>query len=55
MMRKYDNEPLVEPPTDGDGNILRYFTKDEPAFRAAQKLIMDKNWLKLMKIYTKFR
>lgn len=52
---KCDHEQLVEPPSDGDGNMLEYFTKDEPAFRAVQNLIMDKNWLKSMKFYTKFR
>ena len=43
MMGKRDHEPLVEPPRDGDRNILQYFAKDEPAFRAVQKLIMDRN------------
>ena len=52
MTGKCDHEPLVEPPSDGDGNILQYFAKDKPA---VQKLIMDKNWLKSMKFYTKFR
>ena len=55
MMGKCDHGPLVEPPRDGDGNILQYFAKDEPAFRAVQKLIMDRNWLKSMEFYTNFR
>ena len=55
MMGKCDREPLVEPPRDGDRNILQYFAKDEPAFKTVQKLIMDRNWLKSMKYYINFR
>ena len=51
------HEPLVEPPADGDGNILQDFTKDEQnlPLELSKKLIMDKHWLKSMKFYTTFR
>ena len=50
-----EHEPLSEPPTDVNGVVLKYFSRDEPAFRALQKLIMDRNWLKSLKYYTRFR
>ena len=31
---KCDHEPLVGPPTDGDGRELEYFTRHEAAFKA---------------------
>ena len=48
-------EPLSEPPTDMNGVVLEYFSRDKPAFRALQKLVMDRNWLKSLKYYTRFR
>ena len=50
-----EHEPLSEPPTDVNGVVLEYFSREEPAFRALQKLIMDQNWLKSLKYYTRFR
>ena len=50
-----DHEPLTGPPTSPDGKELEYFSRYEPAFKALQKLIMDKQWLKSMKYYVKFR
>ena len=50
-----EHEPLSEPPTDVNGVVLEYFSRDEPAFRALQKLVMDLNWLKSQKCYARFR
>ena len=49
------HEPLTGPPTDPDGKELEYFSCQEPAFKALQKLVFDQSWLKSMKYYTKFR
>ena len=50
-----EHEQLVGPPTDQNGKELRYFVKNEPAFKGLQKLIMDTTWLKSLKFLTKFR
>ena len=50
-----EHEALTGPPTDGDGRQLEYFSQNEPAFRALQKIVMDVRWLKSMTFYTKFR
>ena len=50
-----DHKPLTEPPTNPDGKELEYFSRYEPAFKALQKLVMDKQWLKSMKYYVRFR
>ena len=49
------HEPLTDLPTDRDGKVLEYFSKTEPAFRALQKLVLDKRWMKSLKFYVKFR
>ena len=41
-----DHEALTGPPLDSNGKELQYFVRNEPAFRALQKLVLDKNWLK---------
>ena len=41
--------------TDANGMVLEYLTREEPAFRILQKLVMDTNWLKSLKYYTRFR
>ena len=50
-----EHEPLSERPTDVNGVVLEYFSREEPTFRALQKLVMDRNWLKSLKYYTRFR
>ena len=50
-----EHQPLVGPPTDGNGHEITYFVRTEPAFQAIQKIITDKAWLKSLKAYTKFR
>ena len=49
------HEELTDLPTDQDGRELEYFSKAEPAFRALQKLILDKRWMKSLKFYVNFR
>ena len=46
------HEPLIGPATDPDGKELQYFSRQEPAFKALQKLAFDQSWLKSN---TKFR
>ena len=48
------HEPLTGPSTSRDGKVLEYFSQYEPAFKALQKLVMDKQWLKSMKYYVRF-
>ena len=36
-----EHNTLSEPPTDVNGVVLEYFSRDEPAFRALQKVVMD--------------
>jgi len=43
---------LTDGPTDPDGRPLEYFTCQEPAFCALQKITMDQHWLKSRKFYT---
>ena len=50
-----EHDILQGPPTDPDGNQLACFDKNEPAFKALRKLVMDEKWLKSMVFYTKFR
>lgn len=50
-----DHEPLTGLPTSPDRKELEYFSQYETAFKALQKLIMDKQWLKSMKYYVKFQ
>ena len=49
------HEELTDLQTDQDGKELEYFSKAEPAFRALQKLILDKRWMKSLKFYVNFR
>ena len=49
-----DHEPLTGPSTSPDGKELEYFSRHKPAFKALQKLVMDKQWLKSMKYYVRF-
>jgi len=44
---KCEHEALQVPPTDVDGKQNEYFDRYELAFKALQKIIMDKNWLKI--------
>lgn len=46
---------LTGPPTDVDGNELKYFARDEKSFKVLQKLVKDEKWLLSMKCYIKFR
>ena len=50
-----DHGPLTDVPRDGSGKVLQCFDKREAAFKALQKLALDKQWLKSMAYYTKFR
>ena len=50
-----DHAAVIGPPRDGHGNVLQYFDKREPAFKALQKLALDRQWLKSLEYYTKFR
>ena len=50
-----EHEALTGTPTDHDGKDIPYFSKDESAFRALQKLVLDKRWIKSLCFYTKFR
>ena len=50
-----DHEQLSGPPTDGKGNTIEYFNRDEPAFQALKRLMTDKRWMKSMKYYVNFR
>ena len=46
---------IMNPSTNPDGKELEYFSRYEPAFKGLQKLVMDKQWLKSMKYYVRFR
>ena len=50
-----EHGPLTDGPRDPDGRQLEYFSRYEPAFRALQKIVMDQQWLKSLKFYTRFR
>ena len=50
-----EHGPLADNPTDPDGRQLEYLSCNELAFRAQQKIVMDKQWLKSLKFYTRFR
>ena len=49
------HEPLTGLPINPDGKKLEYFSRQEPASKALQKLVFDQSWLKSIKCYTKFR
>ena len=44
-----DHEVFNGPPIDSNGKELQYFIRNEPAFQALQKLVLDKTWLKSLK------
>jgi len=46
-----DHGPLTDLPRDGNGKILQYFDKRETAFKALQKLALDRQWLKSLMFY----
>ena len=50
-----DHGPLTDLPRDGNGKVIQYFDKRETAFKALQKLALDRQWLKSLMYYTKFR
>ena len=50
-----DNGSLTDGPRDPDGRQLQYFSHYEPAFHALQKIVMDRQWLKSLKFYTRFQ
>ena len=50
-----EHGPLTDDPRDPDGRQLEYLSRYEPGFRALQKIVMDKQWLKSLKFYTRFR
>ena len=52
---KCEHEHLTGPPTDVDGNESTYFYKQESAFQILRKLVTDKNWLKTLNAYTRFK
>jgi len=52
---QFEHEPLTGPPTDSDGKVIQYFSRNEKAFSCLQKLLTDKRWLPSLKYYTKFR
>ena len=49
------NVPMVELPTNRHGEVLPWFTPDEPAMEALRTVVMDKRWLGTMKFYVNFR
>ena len=55
VFERCEHDVLTSPPTDADGKVLEYFSKNEKPFRVLRKLIMDDKWLQSMKYYTKFR
>ena len=55
VLGKCEHELLTGPPTDGNGVEITYFNQQESAFRMLQKIVTDKNWLKTLNAYTKFR
>lgn len=50
-----EHGPLTDGPRDPDGRQLKYFSRYEPAFHTLQKIVMDQQWLKSLKFYTRFR
>ena len=46
---------MPEPPKGRHGDILPWFTADEPAVEALREIVMDKKWLESLKYYVQFR
>ena len=55
ITQQCDHTAEIGPPRDGHGNVLQYFDKRESAFKALQKLALDRLWLRSLEYYTKFR
>ena len=50
-----EHELPVNVPTDDDGKLIPYFSIDIPTFDALRKILLDKLWLKSLKLLHKFR
>ena len=53
--REFEHSPFTNAPTNSNGSIITYFNCNEKDFVAPARIVRDKQWLKSMEFYTKFR